>query len=1055
MTRSGLLLGALALAFATVAFVAPPLRVSTPRSLPDKVVRPEPPSDAGTVVMGVLAGLMVGLAVPASSWAVNDLPEFSVVRPSFMQGIDASLAATKPGEIDFVTRSRIEASYFPQVIEELKQEKVKLEAAPSKKERLEKAAQQMREYAKTAQIGDATAPVGGGRGIDGVLSLYLKENANKIEDVQVRIFEVYGRISTQTGHMKRNTGSGVWGYKLKEKVAEYLGTAEAFMEDHGEVDEEEEWYEDEEEEEEHEHRHGRLDMQKLQDALDDDAYTYSVKAESPASMAGTVAWHEQVKELLTVIEDIRMEEDQFKAGGVPIAHIRGTVNNPKSSRGTLFVLTNIHYKSGKIAPISTVDLAGSEDPAVMVGGFLRFVNRPGVPECDPANGKTPAQLMAKYLANLSSYEQMSSSLAWCFELKDVLVECDRTKPEKGCVDVELAGGRSEFLRPKLDKPELWRSKDFAGENLPAGLTFIWTDTKTKRNKTVFYHFDEIFEMQRLGPPNGLTEKRKQTNPLGPDWYWAERLWGRCLKAKSGNCKKDSPGVVDYIVLGDKHLSSNSYTKLGNNPSPLTEVPGKLTVIQRNSKDFGDWKKNGQKSSKPGEETEQVAEWKSQRKWFFEALADVMSRLNNDEFDRHLRYFTSAIGPVVEEAFFINEVQACHPTCFPVAEAVLDSMSRHLLLIMVLTSWMPQDVAGACDADAVMAAATCMQQLSMPTDGNVDTTCQYVQDYMACYPGDCCTSAVETALATFGQAPFNCAGTTCGSNSNTGNSNTGGSNTGGSNTGDSGCTADAVMAAATCMQQLSMPTDGNVDTTCQYVQDYMACYPGDCCTSAVETALATFGQAPFNCAGTTCGSNSNTGNSNTGGSNTGGSNTGDSGCTADAVMAAATCMQQLSMPTDGNVDTTCQYVQDYMACYPGACCTSAVETALATFGQAPFNCAGTTCGSGSPAASTTTPFVVGAGLVSQTSQCSGTFVAGANVGWTGEETTQQSVMSWEACCSLCNPDVCCGYVLISDGVCFQKIGSTCELIAPPESTSDAASISLLSLATMQVALRVAF
>ena len=32
------------------------------------------------------------------------------------------------------------------------------------------------------RIGDATAPVGGGRGIDGVLSLYLKENANKIDE---------------------------------------------------------------------------------------------------------------------------------------------------------------------------------------------------------------------------------------------------------------------------------------------------------------------------------------------------------------------------------------------------------------------------------------------------------------------------------------------------------------------------------------------------------------------------------------------------------------------------------------------------------------------------------------------------------------------------------------------------------------------------------------------------------------------------------------------------------------------------------------------------------
>ena len=31
------------------------------------------------------------------------------------------------------------------------------------------------------------------------------------------------------------------------------------------------------------------------------------------------------------------------------------------------------------------------------------------------------------------------ALSRCFELKDVLVECDKTKPEKGCVDVQLAG----------------------------------------------------------------------------------------------------------------------------------------------------------------------------------------------------------------------------------------------------------------------------------------------------------------------------------------------------------------------------------------------------------------------------------------------------------------------------------------------------------------------------------------------------------------------------------------------------------------------------------------
>ena len=104
MTRSGCVpvLGALALAFVAVAFVAPSPRVSAPRDLPNKLQGSEPPRDAGAVVMGVLAGLVVGLAVPASSWAATDMPDFQVVRPGFMQGIDAALAATKPGEIDYV-----------------------------------------------------------------------------------------------------------------------------------------------------------------------------------------------------------------------------------------------------------------------------------------------------------------------------------------------------------------------------------------------------------------------------------------------------------------------------------------------------------------------------------------------------------------------------------------------------------------------------------------------------------------------------------------------------------------------------------------------------------------------------------------------------------------------------------------------------------------------------------------------------------------------------------------------------------------------------------------
>ena len=53
------------------------------------------------VVMAVLAGLVVAFAMPPKALAQpGGLPDFSVVRPGYMQGIDAANAATKPGEID-------------------------------------------------------------------------------------------------------------------------------------------------------------------------------------------------------------------------------------------------------------------------------------------------------------------------------------------------------------------------------------------------------------------------------------------------------------------------------------------------------------------------------------------------------------------------------------------------------------------------------------------------------------------------------------------------------------------------------------------------------------------------------------------------------------------------------------------------------------------------------------------------------------------------------------------------------------------------------------------
>mmetsp|Transcript_50398 Transcript_50398/g.104964 ORF Transcript_50398/g.104964 Transcript_50398/m.104964 type:complete len:141 (+) Transcript_50398:75-497(+) len=109
------------------AFVVPssPHASSAPSRI-NKIDRAEPmiSSDAGTVFMSVLAGLIVGVAVPASSFAA--------------ESAGTEKAASTP-------QSRKEATYA-----EMKKVADKLQAAPSKADRLKASQQQLLEYAKKA-----------------------------------------------------------------------------------------------------------------------------------------------------------------------------------------------------------------------------------------------------------------------------------------------------------------------------------------------------------------------------------------------------------------------------------------------------------------------------------------------------------------------------------------------------------------------------------------------------------------------------------------------------------------------------------------------------------------------------------------------------------------------------------------------------------------------------------------------------------------------------------------------------------------------------------------
>ena len=136
-------------------FVAP----SSPRAVPrvalqakqafQETERPNIPA----VVLAVLAGVIVGFAPPSFAGTGSGRPDFQVVRPGYMQGIDAANAAIKPGEIDYVTRSRIEAEQFPQALKEMQKTQAKLQDAPTKEQRIANYWKGVEEYKKVAQIG--------------------------------------------------------------------------------------------------------------------------------------------------------------------------------------------------------------------------------------------------------------------------------------------------------------------------------------------------------------------------------------------------------------------------------------------------------------------------------------------------------------------------------------------------------------------------------------------------------------------------------------------------------------------------------------------------------------------------------------------------------------------------------------------------------------------------------------------------------------------------------------------------------------------------------------
>eukprot|EP00438_Fugacium_kawagutii_P008759 Skav206802 [mRNA] locus=scaffold1990:188056:188532:- [translate_table: standard] len=135
-------------------FVAP----SSPRAVPRAALQAKQDFQAAdrpnltAIALAVMAGLIVGLAPPSWAGTGSGRPDFKVGRPGYMQGIDAANAAIKPGEIDYVTRSRIEAAQFPEAFKELQKTEQKLQDAPTKEQRIANYLSAVQEYKKITEL---------------------------------------------------------------------------------------------------------------------------------------------------------------------------------------------------------------------------------------------------------------------------------------------------------------------------------------------------------------------------------------------------------------------------------------------------------------------------------------------------------------------------------------------------------------------------------------------------------------------------------------------------------------------------------------------------------------------------------------------------------------------------------------------------------------------------------------------------------------------------------------------------------------------------------------
>jgi len=413
--------------------------------------------------------------------------------------------------------------------------------------------------------GKTTTLVGdNGAGIDGVVSLYLKEMSRYIRDVDFSSFEVYGRMSAIDGSMVPDVGQGVWAYEPKEGV----GTTDIhFLGDWNEF-----------------HTDDHVDFEKVSTKLG--KYKISMGNVLFNGVPGEEQdWAFDIQRLLAEIENLRRDQKKFNQAtsnphAVPQAHIRGTPNNPSSSRGTLFVTLDILFKDGQKGSIAVVDLAGAEDPAVMAASFLKFIPTPAteykawttesytqrIMAQDVCNGKlSNMELIRKYLRNMNDHKAMDGFLSECLALKEVLVECkghvDEMPPD--CAKTMIHGD-VKYYRPNIatsDAPEPnWIRKSFREETQKfRNFEYRWKVKHVRQADIVGeYTIDEVLEALNGGSAGEGSLDKVSYKALGVHGWNNEITPGKPhnIPNRLSHCDDEFETEVEYKSFGRIHNARN-------------------------------------------------------------------------------------------------------------------------------------------------------------------------------------------------------------------------------------------------------------------------------------------------------------------------------------------------------------------------------------------------------------------------------------------------------------------------------------------------------------------